>query len=337
MSFYLPSPDPRHAKPSLVALIADTQAFFLSALSALRRNYRRIFLLFGAAGGVLLILWLLVLNDRAADRRALEARQAALAGEALAPGSPLGCLDSVAGPTLDAACERAVFASATNAAAALAYAETRLVLLADAMVFAREQDPRFAAAVTGLRRSLEQDRFGTLSHVLQHRRGCSAMNCGYFALFSDPGRIRDNMRLGTFEAHLVRAAEAWQEAPGASPSPVPPAPAPPVASIAPTTGEYGADEPRSPNRAPHRPLPPDYRLPSSESIPPVSIMDPEPTTGSADSAGPAETPRPRARPPTVRQPARQPAIQPGPVEDSPPSTGTASTIGPTLLAPRPGP
>ena len=64
-------------------------------------------------------------RDHDADRRALEIRAQALTSHALAPGSPLACLDAVAGDSVDAACEKALFASPATVAAASAYAAAR--------------------------------------------------------------------------------------------------------------------------------------------------------------------------------------------------------------------
>ena len=50
-------------------------------------------------------------RDRSAERRALEARAAALNAESLAPGSALACLNGLAGDDVEAACEKALFAA----------------------------------------------------------------------------------------------------------------------------------------------------------------------------------------------------------------------------------
>ncbi len=55
--------------------------------------------------------------DRSAERRALELRAQELSARALAPGSPLACLDAVAGENVMAACERALFVSPASVAA----------------------------------------------------------------------------------------------------------------------------------------------------------------------------------------------------------------------------
>src|SRR3954471_19218596 len=88
-------------------------------------------------------------ND--AERRTLQARASEIAARALAPGSALACLNGEAGEAVENACEKAVFAHPENAAAAVAYTEARLVLLADALDLAGG-DTAFDATLAGLRR-----------------------------------------------------------------------------------------------------------------------------------------------------------------------------------------
>jgi hypothetical protein len=112
-------------------------------------------------------------HERALERRALQARISALDAQAMAPGSVLGCLREHAAGTLDAACEAAVFASGPTAAGAVAFMAARLDLLSESVTFARTRDPVFEPRLIGLRRGLEQDRFGIVSHILASRPNCS--------------------------------------------------------------------------------------------------------------------------------------------------------------------
>ncbi len=128
-------------------------------------------------------------DDRAAERRALTQRFAELSIQALAPGSTLACLDGAAGEEVENACEKTVFAGPQTTAGAVAYMAARLTLLADGLAFARERDPAFAASLSGLRRSIELDRFGLAAHVLAVRDGCTAEQCAAFALLQ--GRRSD--------------------------------------------------------------------------------------------------------------------------------------------------
>src|ERR1700730_8492601 len=100
------------------------------AFTGLRSNAARAGIVaLGALVGVAMIWALLgnpIAQDRAADRRTLELRAQELAARTLAPGSPLACLDAVAGENIDAACEKALFASAASVAAATSYSAARL-------------------------------------------------------------------------------------------------------------------------------------------------------------------------------------------------------------------
>src|SRR6202171_175823 len=105
------------------------------AFSGLRTNAARAGVVaLGALVGVAMIWALLgnpIAQDHGADRRTLESRAQELTVRTLAPGSPLACLDAVAGESVDAACEKALFASAATVAAASSYAVARLELLSD--------------------------------------------------------------------------------------------------------------------------------------------------------------------------------------------------------------
>ena len=67
-------------------------------------------------------------NDEA-DRRTLELRAEELTAHSLTPGSALPCLDAMAGEDVEAACEKALFASPLTVATATSYVEARLQLL----------------------------------------------------------------------------------------------------------------------------------------------------------------------------------------------------------------
>src|SRR5579859_2160767 len=111
--------------------------------------------------------------ERAAERRALLAREVELSRIALAPGSALACLDGGAGETVENVCEKTVFASAQSTAAAVAYMDARLKLLA----FAAARDPGLLALLASTRRAVALDRFGVAAHVLAIRDGCTAEKC----------------------------------------------------------------------------------------------------------------------------------------------------------------
>src|SRR5687767_13989458 len=58
-------------------------------------------------------------QEAGADRRALETRASMLASRATIPGLPLACLEGAAGETVEASCERALFATPETTAAAV--------------------------------------------------------------------------------------------------------------------------------------------------------------------------------------------------------------------------
>jgi hypothetical protein len=247
-----------------------------------------------------------------AERRALEARATELAARAIAPGSALACLDAVASPTVEAACERALFSSSEQVAAALAYVNAQYSLLAAGVTLA-ERDPAYQPAQERLRRGLEQDRFGLVAQVLA-TRGCAALDCADLAVLKDKSRVLANMRGNAFAGRVDAHALAWTPdtagtALAASPAQAqPPQPSLAAAPPQPATAQAAAD-PAAALAAARRAF--DY--PSSSSIPPISIMDPEKDT--PPPAPRAEAPRKPPPPPRARA-AREtpPAPAPAPAQ-----------------------
>src|SRR4029453_19097879 len=138
---------------------------------------------------------------RDAERRAIEARAAELSARAIGSGSGLACLDSVAGEAVEAACEKAIFASAEATAAALSYVGARLTLLAEGMRYAKRSDRAFERAMAPLRRAAELDRFGLYAQVLSLRDGCRPDACDVFALLDETTQIKANLKGGTLCAY----------------------------------------------------------------------------------------------------------------------------------------
>jgi len=200
----------------------------------------------------------------------------------------LSCLDGLAGEAVEAPCERALFASADVAAAAVSYTAAQISKLAPS------DDP---AALTpeqqSLRRTLERDRYGLVAQVLVARDRCSESDCQAFRVFSDTSQIKNHMRDRVYDATINRYASAWSGT-GAAPAPAVAAIAPPMPS---TPGPTG------------RPSTIDF--PSAASIPPVNIMGAEPTTPPATAPAPKPAPPPPAaanaqavpRPPAAKKPA----------------------------------
>jgi len=253
--------------------------------------------------------------DVAAERRGLETRGEALAARAMFPGSPLACLDAVAGEAVETSCERALFAAPEALAAAVSYVAAQLSLFADASAFARRHgglDPLLA----GLRRALESDRYGLVAHVLATRDGCTAAHCPTAALLRDVRRVNANLAQRSYYLYVAKYSAVWPQtqttaalaqaaptAPAASPDAqaANPAAPPSAAPVLPSTASAYA--PRVPG--------PDVFFPSSDSIPPVSIMTAEPAASEPETTGAATS-----RPPAVRksQPRSAQPKQQAPIE-----------------------
>jgi hypothetical protein len=259
--------------------------FFVIVVVAVRRAARgsgsRLLLPFSAiligALAVFGVLDRLAVSERAAEQRALLERNLQLSITAVAPGSPLACLDSAAGEQVENACEKAVFADAQSTASAVAYIGARLSLLADATAFAQHGAPELLVAFAGTRRAVELDRYGIAAHVLAVRDGCTAEHCAAFSMLQDAGTLKANLKVSAFDTYVARYASTWgTKEPAVEKQPQAAAPAPPpVAST--------SDQPPAAHPVDSR-----YDFPSAASIPPVSIMNAEPPapkehTGTANS------------------------------------------------------
>ena len=282
----------------LVAGIAGALLLLLLLLSFFRAGVTALLALMSvlviSIGGA----WLWMERERADQRRALEARIMALDAQAVAPDSVLACVDGAVGDTVDAGCERAVFASPEAIAAALSYVAARLSLVDDGLRVSG-RDPEVGRALERSRRTLEQDRFGVVANVLMVRNGCSAERCDAFVLLRDSTRVRANLKDRTFDSAVARYAASWstRTARTGAGSQTPAAP-PPSAGV---------------------------NFPSAASIPPVSIMNaepsgPPPAGGAADTPGAAATtpPPPRRPAPAARPPATQARPLPPPGTTAPP-------------------
>jgi hypothetical protein len=314
----------------VLSVVAFFQPHRLAANSALRPA----FVIGGAIFGALMT-WAFSdgagVSGAAAERRALELRAQQLNAQILMPGSPLACLESVAGEKVEAACEKALFASPASVASASAYVGAQLTLLANMRTFARQDSADLEPALMPLRRSLETDRFGFVAHVLATRDGCSAQKCKALALFRDANRVRANLSAGQLERYLEYYAPAWTTG-----SDVPVAEAPPAA-----TGSTAGQPKKVVN----------IDFPSAASIPAVSIMNPEPNgpvlpgVAAAAAANPNGQPSRHGRksPPVpnpnvaATNPSGQPAVEPiwpEPMPASPAPTPPAAAAAP-VPAPAP--
>ncbi len=267
------------------------------------------------------------LRDHDVERRALELRAQVLNAGALAPGSPLTCLDAIAGDAVEAACEKALFAAPATVAAATAYIAARMTLLADMVGYTKRGGEDLDEVLVPLRRSLEVDRFGFLAHVLEVRDGCTSMNCKPLALLHDPARVRTNLGEETLDRYINHYATAWAQGPEAT-----------VADATP------AEPPATPQPS-HKIVNIDF--PTAASIPPVSIMNPEPKTaggaapaanGSAPAAGGSRRSRKASAPGQAAAAGPAPDATVEPVwTPAPTATAPAPTATPPQGAPSPSP
>jgi hypothetical protein len=259
----------------------------------------------------------------AGQRRALDGRLLELNARAIAPGSPLACLDGTAGELVESSCEKALFANPETVAAAVSYVAAQLSLLADGTDYEHRSGANYEFALRGLRNAVEADRFGIVAHLLVERDGCTAARCDFVGLLRDASRVADNMSARKYDAVVMNHAADWLQSAlsavaSAAPAPAPVSPAPvspapaaaapaasPAASSAKTSGLF---------------------FPSSSSIPPVSIMTPEPTAPSqsqqqqpgAEAQAAAKSPATAARKPASAPPAKRAANPANPANPASP-------------------
>jgi hypothetical protein len=256
-------------------------------------------------------------TDSGSTRRAIERQAAELTARAIAPGSALACLDAVVSPVTDA-CEKALFVRPEAAAAAIDYVDAKFSLLAAGAALA-DREPGLRPLIDRLRGALEADRFGLVAHVLT-TRGCSKPDCSDLKLLNEPARVLANMTAHTFEARIGVYALAWQEGGITSAAAMPPMTAvntaPAMPGPAPTTSG-------SANGA-------RLEFPSAASIPPVSIMTPEPATPAASEPKPVATStkrpvQPRRQATHEQAPSAQPAPAPSAAVPPPPRRPVAAS------------
>jgi hypothetical protein len=288
-----------------------------------RRGARMMLAMLSFAAFLGSAFWLMTYLGFLDQRRAIETRLAELRAQALGAGSTLACLERT-GDIVETACAQTLFAAPETLAAANFYTANRLDLLMAAARYSGPRSAQFDDAVAALQRSLQQDPFGLTANTLVLREGCTADRCDPLVLFPNPARLHENIRQKTFEANAARYAGGWR-APTAGPAPAAPGAAPLATGpgiIAPTGGETRA------------PIPDRYSLPSSASIPPVSIMSDEPVR-----PAPAP-PRDRAAPPAAAAPdqppaATQPAAPPPvPAQRQAPRRETTRPSAPLSITPQ---
>lgn len=221
---------------------------------------------------------------------------------ALAPA--LACLDGLAGESVEAACEKAVFGTPDTAAAAVSYTAGQV-----SRVIAAGSGRTLTPELQVLKRTVERDRFGLVAQVITVRDRCVATDCPLFRALSDTNQIKANMNDRLYDALVTRHSSSWTSA--AAPA------AAPAASV------LSGVPPMSPNIPTGRPNTVDFA--TSAAIPPVNIMtaDPPAQPAAARSAGqpqaaPSASPKstnaqaqakraPQAAPATSGQSQQQPA------------------------------
>jgi hypothetical protein len=241
-------------------------------------------------------------QDAAAERRALEARAGVLATRATMPGSPLACLDAMAGDAVERSCERTLFATPEGMASAVSYVAAQLNLFADLSDSVNRGNSELEPLLASLRRAVETDRYGLVAHVLATRDGCIADQCPALALMRDARRVTANLTQRTYDFYVTRHASVW------------PAPAPgPTADAGPASGPGARPLPQGASAfaSPAAPRPPasgaELFFPSADSIPPINIMTAEPT-GRPETTGSVPVRTPPRRPAPKDQPKAPPPI-----------------------------
>ena len=278
----------------VVCVLAFARSRTTAAVSGLRSGVIVLGAMLGAA-----MAWALFdhasVRDQAAERRALEIRAADLTTRALAPGSTLACLDALAGETVGAACEKALFATPAAVAIALSYVAERFRLLSDMAVYAGHGGGAdIENALLPLRRSLEADRFGFLAHALAMRDGCTGENCKALALLRDPTHVRANLSASMLDRYLEHYQTVWAQTPE-----VPVADANSAQPSALT--QSGPQGPRK--------VMVNIDFPTAASIPAVSIMNPEPKGPPAAAAASGNSNAQAAAAPSSRK-SRKPGANP---------------------------
>jgi hypothetical protein len=298
--------------PMWVTLAAAVFFAFVLLITLLRAER-------SVANGALTVITLLAIGIAvAATMRNFSGSSAAPADVRLPPRvaslPALSCLDGLAGDVVEAACERALFSSADSSAAAVSYTAAQMARLAsfgDEAAASKTVTPELAT----LRRAVERDRYGLVGYLLSERDACTPANCAFYKFLSDHNQIAANITEKTYQSLIGRYALTWNNPNTAGPATV------------------GALPPSVPTG---KPLSGDF--PSSASIPPISIMTPEPAAAAAAAPKPSASP---AGPPPARTAAAPPATPPAP-KKPPPKPAAPKQASPTqaqknAVAPAPVP
>ena len=258
------------------------------------------------ANGALTVITLLAIGIAvAATMRSFGPGDRGASGETRSPQQTsavlpaLSCIDDLAGETVLAACEKALFGSAESVAAGVSYAGsqiTRLTAFGDAAV----ANKNMTYELLTLRRAIERDRYGLMAQVLMARDQCTPAQCAAFRALTDSHQIVVNMAERTYDALISRYAPSWN-APAAAPVAA-------LLSSVPTGKPTNAE------------------FPTAASTPAVNIMTPEP--GPSPSRASASAP-----PPTPASAANAALLSPRPTSSASPAALGAAKKPPA--APKP--
>lgn len=221
----------------------------------------------------------------------------------------LSCLDDLAGDAVAIGCEKALFGAPDAVAAAVAYTAARIDRLT-ALGDAATANNSLSLDMRVLRKSLERDRYGLVAQVLVARNGCTQFDCAAFRSLTDQQQVAANMDAHLYDTLVARYAPTWN--------------VPAAAAAMPASGALAGLPASMPTGKPTN-----AEFPSASSTPPVSIMNPEPSTRQAPAANAAPAPRaPAATSAQAAAPAAPAAKKP-----PAPKAARAPTAAPVPLAP----
>ena len=178
-------------------------------------------------------------------------------------------------------------------------------LLAAVLAYGKRGAANIDGLVKPLRRSLEADRFGFVAHVLAVRDGCTGLDCKALALLEDSARVRANLSVQTFDRYVEHYADIWAKTPDGQ-----------VADA----GQQNAPPP-------HKMVNIDF--PTAASIPPVSIMNPEPNGPVLPGVAAAAAANPNSQQATSPGPRRARKAAANAASPQAPSPPAAANAGPT--------
>lgn len=221
-----------------------------------------------AANGALTVITLLAIGIAVASvlrgpeptvRSASSETRSSPAPEYVLPA--MACIEDIAGDAVGQACEKILFGSPESTAAAVSYTSSmisRLTALGDAATAQKTMGPELQA----MRRAIEHDRYGLVAQVLLARDRCTPTQCPAYRALTDNHQIITNMDEHTFDNLVARYAPTWN--------------APQVTAASSPLAMLPASVPTG--------RPTNAEFPSAANTPPVSIMTPEPGTGSKAQA-----------------------------------------------------